>query len=158
MLSVDIFNVIRDSASTNYHDYVPIASPDQNSIREIGKAIMEYNALRDEFLRAVVSRIGCVFKNHKPVNKMSEIFVNIVNPFEYNYYAEERKVHLKEFPDNDNGFYILIYHDFYTISVHNKTFEQSFISWNGITDLIMKIIYSMYICLKYHSEDIEKEG
>ena len=37
--SVDVLNAIRNSASINYRDYVPIATADADSIREIGATI-----------------------------------------------------------------------------------------------------------------------
>ena len=40
--SVDVLNAIRNSASVNYQDYVPIATPNAESIREIGNVIMDY--------------------------------------------------------------------------------------------------------------------
>ena len=63
--SVDILNAIRNSASANYRDYVPVANPDQDSIREIGAIIMDYPALQNEFLTALVNRIGRVIITNK---------------------------------------------------------------------------------------------
>ena len=58
--SVDVLNAIRNSASVNYQDYVPIATPNAESIREIGNVIMDYPSLQNEFLNALINRIGRV--------------------------------------------------------------------------------------------------
>ena len=36
--SVDILNVIRNNATQNYQEYVPLATADADSIREIGSS------------------------------------------------------------------------------------------------------------------------
>ena len=63
--SVDILNVIRNSASNNYKDYVPQATPNADSIREIGAVIMDNPQLQNEFLSALVNRIGRVMITSK---------------------------------------------------------------------------------------------
>ena len=63
--SVDILNAIRNSATANYRDYVPVANPNQDSIREIGAIIMQFPALQNEFLSALVNRIGRVMITSK---------------------------------------------------------------------------------------------
>ena len=63
--SVDVLNVIRNSASQNFKDYVPIATPNADSIREIGAIIMDFPALQNEFLNALINRIGMVLVTSK---------------------------------------------------------------------------------------------
>ena len=45
--SVDILNVIRNNATNDYKNYVPKATPDADSIREIGAIIMDYPELQN---------------------------------------------------------------------------------------------------------------
>ena len=63
--SVDILNVIRNNATINYKNYVPVATPDAESIREIGAVIMDSPQLQNEFLSALVNRIGRVLVTSK---------------------------------------------------------------------------------------------
>lgn len=63
--SVDILNAIRNSASANYRDYIPAASADAESIRTIGAIMMNYPLLQNEFLSALVNRIGRVLITSK---------------------------------------------------------------------------------------------
>ena len=90
--SVDILNVIRNNATINYKNYVPVATADAESIREIGAIIMDSPQLQNEFLSALVNRIGRVLVTSKMYDNpwsmfkkgtlefgatIEEIFVNI---------------------------------------------------------------------------------
>ena len=63
--SEEILNAIRNSASANYKDYVPVASISQNNIKNIGLVIMNNAVLQNEFLSALVNRIGRVIVTSK---------------------------------------------------------------------------------------------
>lgn len=157
--SVDILNAIRNSATANYRDYVPAANQSTESIREIGAIIMQYPLLQNEFLSALVNRIGRVmitskmYENPIAVFKkgllefgetIEEIFVNIAKPFQYDPAVAENKVFARETPDVRAAFHILNYKKFYKATIENENLRQAFLSWNGITDLISKIVDSMY--------------
>ena len=162
--SVDILNAIRNNASANYRDYVPQASASQDSVREIGAIIMNFPALQNEFLSALVNRIGRViitsksFDNPWSVFKkgilefgetVEEIFVNIAKPFEYDPAVAENKVFAREIPDVRAAFHILNYQKFYKATIQNEQLRQAFLSWNGVTELIAKITESMYTGANY---------
>lgn len=162
--AVDILNAIRNSASANYRDYVPAAYPDQESIKSIGAIIMDYPALKNEFLSALVNRIGRViitskmYQNPWSVFKkgilefgetIEEIFVNIAKPFEYDPAVAETKVFAREIPDVRAAFHILNYQKFYKATIQNEQLRQAFLSWSGISDLIAKIVDSMYTASNY---------
>ncbi|MBO7734680.1 MAG: hypothetical protein J6S67_19125 [Methanobrevibacter sp.] len=162
--SVDILNAIRNSATTNYRDYVPVANPNQDSVREIGAIIMQFPALQNEFLSALVNRIGRVMITSKMYDNpwaafkrgtlefgetIEEIFVNIAKPFEYDPAVAENKVFAREIPDVRAAFHILNYQKYYKSTIQNEQLRQAFLSWNGITELIAKIVDSMYTAANY---------
>ena len=162
--SEDILNAIRNSASANYRDYVPEASASQDNIREIGAVIMNYPALQNEFLHALVNRIGRVIVTSKlysnPWSKfkrgivefgesLEEIFVNIAKPFEYDPAVAESKVFKRETPDVRAAFHFLNYQKFYKSTIQQEQLRQAFLSWQGITDLIAKIVDAMYTAANY---------
>lgn len=162
--SVDILNAIRNGASANYRDYVPAASPSQDSIREIGAIIMNYPVLQNEFLSALVNRIGRVLITSKMYENpwasfkqgmlefgetVEEIFVNIAKPFEYDPAVAESKVFAREIPDVRAAFHIMNYQKFYKATIQNDQLRQAFLSWNGITELIAKIVDAMYTGANY---------
>lgn len=162
--SVDILNAIRNSASTNYRDFVPTAKSTPESIRRIGEIIMQYTPLQNEFLNALVNRIARVIITSKMYSNplsmfkkglidfgesIEEIFVNIANPHQYDVEESESKVFAREIPDVRAAFHALNYKKFYKQTIQNKDLNQAFLSWDGITDLISKIVDAMYTAANY---------
>ena len=162
--SVDILNAIRNSATANYRNYIPAATESLDSIREIGAVIMQFPALQNEFLTALVNRIGRVMITSKMFDNpwrafkkgmlefgetIEEIFVNIASPFNYDPETAENQVFKRNIPDVRAAFHILNYQKFYKATIQNDTLRQAFLSWDGITDLIAKIVDSMYTGANY---------
>lgn len=162
--SVDILNAIRNNSTAYYRDYVPVASNTADSLREIGNVIMNYPALQNEFLSALVNRIGRVlitskmYKNPWAVFKkgemlygetIEEIFVNIAKPFEFDPAVAEQKVFKREIPDVRSAFHILNYQKFYKATISIDQLRQAFLSWQGVTDLISRIVEAMYTSANY---------
>lgn len=162
--SADILNAIRNSASLVYREYVPAANPNQESIREIGSIIMQFPALQNEFLSALVNRIGRVLITSKMYSNpwaifkqgvlefgetVEEIFVNIAKPFQYDPAVAENKVFAREIPDVRAAFHVLNYQKFYKATIQNEQLRQAFLSWQGITDLISRIVDAMYTGANY---------
>lgn len=169
--SVDIFNAIRNSASANYQDYVPVANPSQESVREIGAIIMNYNALQNEFLNALINRIALTVINSKLYRNpwsafkrgilalgesIEEIFVNIAQPFKYDPAVAESKVFQREIPDVRAAFHYLNYQKFYKQTIQNNSLRQAFLSWNAVSDLISKLVEAMYTAANYDEFQVIK--
>lgn len=162
--SVDILNVIRENASQNYRDYVPKATADADAIRQIGAVIMDYPNLQNEFLSALVNRIGRVLITSRMYSNpwamfkkgllefgetIEEIFVNIAKPFQFDQEVAESEVFKREIPDVRAAFHIMNYQKFYKATISNDQLRQAFLSWEGITDLIAKIVDAMYTGANY---------
>lgn len=162
--SIDVLNVIRNNASQNYKDYVPKATPDAESIRAIGSIIMDYPALQNEFLSALVNRIGRVLITSKMYSNpwerfkkgfleygetIEEIFVNIAKPFQFDPDVAESEVFKREIPVVRSAFHIMNYQKFYKSTISNDQLRQAFLSVDGITDLIAKIVDAMYTGANY---------
>lgn len=162
--SVDILNVIRNNASVNYQNYVPQATPDADSIKEIGAVIMDNPQLQNEFLSALVNRIGRVLITSKMYENpwsmfkkgmlefgetIEEIFVNIAKPFQFDPNVAESNLFKREIPDVRSAFHIMNYQKYYKTTIQNDQLRQAFLSWQGITDLIAKIVDSMYSGANY---------
>ena len=162
--SVDILNAIRNNATQNYRDYVPKATPDADSIRQIGAIIMDYPALQNEFLSALVNRIGRVLITSKMYDNpwaffkkgllefgesVEEIFVNIAKPFQFDPAVAETNVFKREIPDVRAAFHIMNYQKYYKATISNDQLRQAFLSWQGISGLIAKIVDAMYTGANY---------
>lgn len=162
--SVDILNAIRNNATQNYREYIPKATADADSIRQIGAIIMDYPALQNEFLSALVNRIGRVLITSKMYDNpwsffkkglleygesVEEIFVNIAKPFQFDPAVAENNVFKREIPDVRAAFHIMNYQKYYKATISNDQLRQAFLSWQGISDLIAKIVDAMYTGANY---------
>lgn len=163
--AVDILNTIRYNASNNYKDYIPEATGDIAQLREIGSIMMDYEALQNEFLHALVNRIGAVIVTSRMYRNpwanfkkgylefgetMEEIFVNIAKPFVFDGSADGgAEVWQQNIPDVRAAFHTMNYQIFYPVTIKNDMLRQAFLSWNGITDLIARIVDSLYTAANY---------
>lgn len=169
--SVDVLNAIRNSASTNYRDYVPVATPDADSIRTIGAIIMNSPSLQNEFLSALFNRIGRVIVESKQYENpwsifkkgvlefgetIESVFVNIAKPFQYDPAVAENQIFKRNIPDVRSTFYVMNYQKFYKSTIQDRDLRKAFLSWDGITDLIAKIVESMYTGANYDEFQVMK--
>lgn len=176
---INILNAIRNSASDTYRNRIPVAT--QDNIREIGNAMMTYQATQNEFLNALVNRIARViitsksYENPLRVFKkgmmeygetIEEIFVNIAKAHPFDPIVAEKTVFKREIPDVAAVFHKMNYQNFYKATISNDQLRQAFLSAEGITDLIARIVDSMYtgsefdefLCMKHLIEDDATKG
>lgn len=155
--SVDILNAIRNSASQRYQDRVPVAT--QNNIKEVGNPIITFEAIQNEFLHALVNRIGRVLITSKsyenPLKRfkkgileygetVEEIFINIARAHEFDPNVAENEVFKREIPDVNAAFHRLNVKNFYKTTISNEQLRQAFLSTEGVSDLIARIVDSLY--------------
>lgn len=162
--SVDVMNAVRNDASDYYKNAVPLAANNMDSVRAIGDIIMSDPHLQNEFLPALVNRIGRViitsklYRNPWEVFKkgllefgetVEEIFVNIAKPFQFDPETAVTDQYKREIPDVRSAFHAMNYQKFYKVTVSNDQLRQAFLSWTGITDLIARIIDTLYTGANY---------
>ena len=162
--SADVLNAIRNNATTNYRDRVPIATPDADAIREIGAVIMDFPALQNEFLNALINRIGRVIVTSKSYSNplamfkkgflefgetVEEIFVKLAHPFQYDPAVAESELFKRVIPDVQSAFHVMNYQKFYKDTIQRRDLEQAFLSIDGVTDFISRIIEQMYTAMEY---------
>ena len=154
---INVLNAIRNSASADYQSRVPIAT--QDNIFDVGVSINEFHATQNEFLNALVNRIARVIIVSKlysnPLKRfkkgmleygetIEEIFVNIARAHEFNPDTAENQVFKREIPDVATAFHKLNYKNFYKATISDEMLRQAFVSAQGVTDLIARIVDSMY--------------
>lgn len=163
--SADILNTIRENASPEYRAMIGEADVSQvASLRAIGEVMMQYQPLQNEFLTALVNRIGLVLVTSKLYENpwsffkrgileygetVEEIFVSIAKPHQFNQDRAEKEVFKREIPNVLAAFHSMNYQKFYKTTVSNDQLRQAFLSWDGITDLIGRIIDSLYTGANY---------
>lgn len=157
--STQILNTIRNENGAYYQSVVPIADGTTDSIRKIGTVIMGNQDLQNAFLSALINRIGRVIITSRMYENpwagfkkgmleygetVEEIFVNIARPHQFDPNKAESEVFKRVIPDVRAEFHPMNYQKFYKVTVSNDQLRQAFLSWQGITDLIGKIIDSLY--------------
>ena len=161
---LNVLNAIRNNASNNYKDYVPPIT-DTKDIRKIGTIIMDNVALQNEFLTALVNRIGRVIISTRMYENpwarfkegyleygetVEEIFTNIAKPYEYSFSEEnETRFAKKRLPDVRAAFHVMNYRKFYPTTVTDKQLRQAFLSSDGVSQLIADIVNSIYTGANY---------
>ena len=161
--TVDIMNVIRDNASLAYQNNVPVVQT-ATDIPRVGEVIYGTPAFSNEFINALVNRIALVrvqsatFNN--PYERMKkgyldfgesveEIFVNIAKVFEFSQEKAESR-ELKQYkPDVKSAFHAMNWKVLYPVSVSDEQLRMAFLSAEGVTNLIAKIVDSVYTAANY---------
>ena len=162
--SVDVLNAIRNSATINYRNYVPVATDDPEVLRSIGQTIMDNPMLQNEFINSLVNRIGRVILSSKLYSNpwavfkkgmlefgevIEDIFVELAKPFEYDPSVAETEVFKRETPNVRSTFYVLNYQKFYKATIQERDLRKAFLSIDGVTNLIAKIVEAMYTAANY---------
>lgn len=172
--AADILNVAAESIGGEYASMVPRAvkpgdvlpngkiATQQDSImslRAIGEILMQYTPLQNAFLTNIVNRIAFViitsrlYENPWSVFKkgimeygetVEELFVELASPFQFDPDKAEDEVFKRVIPDVRAAFHSMNYQKFYKVTVSNDQLRQAFLSWQGITDLISRIINTLY--------------
>lgn len=179
MNSANILNVTRKELGGTYADQVPavikegdtlpngrIATAEDSiaSLRGIGNIIMSYQPLQNAFLNALVNRIARVIITSRLYENpwagfkkgvleygetIEDIFVILAKPYQFNPELAESEVFKRRIPDVKTAFHSMNYQKYYPTTVSNDQLRQAFLSWQGITDLIGRIIEQVYTGANY---------
>lgn len=156
--SADVLNAIRNYATTNYKDYVPYAQPNAESIRAVGAIIMDSPQLQNEFVQALINRIGMVLIENKMLENqwavfkkgvmeygeaIESVFVDIAKVFDYDAGVAENEVYKRQIPDIKSQFFIINYQKFYKQTIQEDTLRKAFLSERGLFDLTDKIVLAL---------------
>lgn len=142
----------------------PVRIPDDtSSIHNIGKYIMSYQPYQNAFLNGLVNRIGrvlvtsrmwenpwAVFKKGKLEygETVEEIFANIAKPHSYDPSKAESEVFKREIPDVRAAFHTMNFQKFYKVTISNDQLRQAFLSYGELTDLIARIVDTLYTSMQ----------
>lgn len=156
--SADILNAIRNSATNDYKNYIPVVTADAEIIRSVGSILMQNPSLMNEFLSALCNRIGKVLINSRLYNNpwavfkkgvlefgevVEDIFVNIADVYEFDHEGGTDFA-ARKLPDVRASFYAMNYEVQYKVSVSPDMFKRAFLSESGIAELVAYITNSLY--------------
>lgn len=161
--TIDILNTIRANASAEYQDSVP-AVVKATDIPKVGEVLYGYPALANQFLSSLVNRIAlvriksAVFNNaYSQLKKgylefgetVEEVFVNICKAREFSAEKAESRELKRSLPDVRTAFHAMNYRVQYPITVQDEDLRMAFMSAEGVTDLIARIVDSVFTAAEY---------
>lgn len=165
--SIDILNVIQATASQQYQDRVPVAT--QDNIAEVGNPILEFEGVANEFISALVNRIGFTVISSKSYNNplkefkrgmlevgesIQEIFVNLIKAEPYYQVATDGKtdcedLYARRIPSVDQVFHRRNRQDKYPITISEEDLRAAFVSYNALDNFIARIFDAVYSSDEY---------
>ena len=143
---------------------IQIQDTSTNGLHTIGRFITEYAPTRNAFVDTLINRIAMVlvtsrtWANPWSVFKrgtmdlgesIEEVFVNLARPFQFNPDNAEKTVFRREFPDIRVTFHRLNYQKYYKVTISQQQLRTAFLAWSGISDLVTRIIDSLYTGMNY---------
>lgn len=159
----DILNTIRANATYEYQNLVPEVETEFD-IPRVGEVLYGYPALANQFINALVNRIAlvrirsAVFNNaYAELKKgylefgetVEEVFVNIAKAREFSAEKAEAREYKRTLPDVRTAFHCMNWRVQYPVTIQNDDLRMAFTSYNGVEDLIAKIIDSVTTAAEY---------
>lgn len=154
----DMLNAIRNEASDAYRAAVPEATA--LNLAEVGNPIMNYSAVKNEFVSALVNKIiytlvyrktwksplTLLKKDPTPLGfDIEEANVNPATEKEYDGTATGMADLLQPTPpDVASAYYRLNRQSKYKVTINNRQLTNAFTSWNALENFIAAIVDSLY--------------
>lgn len=161
--TLDILNVIRQNASYDYQQNVPVITK-STDIPAVGEIIYGTPAFANQFLNALINRIALVavksatFNNPYSILKkgylefgetVEEIFVNIAKAVDFTPEKAEAREYKRNIPDVRSAFHTMNWRVMYPVTIQDEDLKLAFLSVDGVTNLIAKIVDSVYTAAQY---------
>lgn len=161
--TIDILNVIRANASLEYQNQVPVVETEVD-IPKVGDVLYGTPALANQFISALVNRIGLVRVKSAMFNNpyanlkkgylefgetIEEVFVNIAKAREFSVEKAEKREFKRTLPDVRSAFHTMNWRVQYPITIQDEDLRTAFLSMDGVQDLIAKIVDSVYRAAEY---------
>lgn len=156
--SIDIINVIRQNAPAEYQNLVPEITTEKD-IPVVGQVLLGYPALANQFLSALINRItsvkvkSAIFNNpYADLKKgflelgetVEEVFVAIAKAREFNVEKAEAREFKRTIPDVRSAFHVMNWRVQYPVTIQRADLERAFLSASGVTDMIARIVDTLY--------------
>lgn len=163
-VAVQALNAIRNSASIEYRNYVPVAYPAQDSILKIGSTMRDYPFLYNEYIDLIGRFVRYEYstrmmENHLAFGKrgmlpygktIGEIFQGLAEPFQFD--AKTNNLWNVVLPDIQTAYHVVNSDIIYQVDVSPTALDSAFLSWDEQYDFIERIIRRMYDSAAYDDE------
>ena len=161
--TIDIVNTIRANASAAYRDSIPVVT-DLHDLRAVGEYFQGYPQFANEFVSALVNRIAAVKVKSATFNNayakfkkgylefgetVEEVFVEIAKAREFSAEKAEAREFKRTLPDVRAAFHVMNWKVQYPVTIQNEDLRMAFTSFNGVEDLIAKIVGAVTVAAEY---------
>lgn len=161
--SIDIVNVIRQNASSTYQATIPEIT-NVHELPAVGEALAGAPALQNEFLNALINRIALVRVNSATFNNaykelkkgmleygetVEEVFVQITKARPFNVENAPAQEFKRSMPDVRSAFHVRNWRVQYPVTIQDDDLRTAFLSSEGVTDLIARIVDAVYTAAEY---------
>lgn len=152
----DIVNAITNSNPT-FKQYVPLA--DAQNVLEVGAGILMSQTLQNDFINALVDRIGLVVVKHVSLKNplkmfkkgtlaqgrsIEEIFTDIVKGQKYDPDDAENTLYKRSIPNVKTLFHELNRQNVYPQTLTHEQLQSAFISWGAFENFTTSILNAVY--------------
>ena len=161
--TIDIINVIRQNASYEYQQNVPVVQT-ANDIPKVGEVIYGTPAFANQFINSLVNRITLVRVQSATFNNpyarlkkgylefgetVEDIFVQIANVVDFDVEKAPARELKRTVPDIKSAFHTMNWRVMYPVTVQDEDLRMAFLSVDGVQNLIAKIVDSVYTAAEY---------
>lgn len=161
--TIDILNVIRNNASYEYQQSIPVIN-DAQGIPAVGEILYGNPTLCNEFINALVNRIALVVVNSAVFNNpfrdlkkgylefgesVEEIFVKLIEVHEYSVEKAASREFKNFKPKAESAFHVMNWKVLYPVSIERENLKRAFLSADGVENLITSIVEQIYTSASY---------
>jgi len=153
--NADVLNAIRNVSSSDYQRRIPEAT--KANLQETAKALLSNGPLRNEFVSALMNRIGLVIARNSswsnPYAKfkrgmlewgdtIEEIQVGLAEAYAYDTDRDylERAIFGQERPDVQSSFHKINRQNFYKITVNDAILRRAFLESSGLAGFVSTLM------------------
>lgn len=165
--AADVLNAIKNDEMTSrvYADAVPDAiAGNIDTLHSIGRIIKSNPELQNAFVKSLINRIALtLIKSKSYLNPyrafkrgflefgeiVEDIFVDLVKPHAYNPVRAEKEMLKREMPNILTQYYRMNSQAFYKVTVSSAELDRAFLTWNGVTDLICRVVGRLLDSMEY---------
>lgn len=142
-----------------------------SDIHKLGDFVMEYDPRHNDFLTALINRIAFVVVRAMTYDRklgwakkgyvefgevIEEVFAEIARPHVFSPTKAETNVFKREVPSVYSAFHRMNVRIFYKQTISNDQLRTAFLSWQGISDLVAKIIRNMVTAMNVDEDLLTK--
>lgn len=161
--TIDILNVIRQNATYEYQSMVPEVTK-TTDIPKVGEVLYGNPVLQNQFLNALINRIALVLIKSSTFNNpyadlkkgyleygetVEEVFVNICKAREFSVEKAESREFKRSISDVRSAFHVMNMRYQFPLTVQDEDLRQAFLSAEGVSNFIAKLVDSVYRSNEY---------